>query len=132
MRALNKQEVDRVIEILIRETMNPRSNYEGLIWFERDIDLDNITVDLQYIIQRPGPAEGYIIKLKEDIKLVGLLEPLIVTYDNFFLVDGYNRYQALRMLKQKNASVYHGIYPEKRVIWNVRKKCFLRTPELVV
>jgi len=134
MRELDLKEVSKVLDILVSSTGNHRNNYSGLVWFEKDLALDEISIDLRYIQQRPedpvyrmqrkGNDEKSMESFRQDIATNGLREPLIVVYDNHVLADGYHRYQALRLFNQKRAKVYHGFYPDKRVVWDLVERCF--------
>src|SRR5262245_29536620 len=50
-------------------------------------------------LYRPASDDPDILKLADSIKKRGLLDPLIVTLDNF-IVSGHRRYAALKLIGQ--------------------------------
>jgi len=50
------------------------------------------------------------------------INPLIVMYENNWLVDGYARYAALEFFRIKKAMSYSGRYKDKKVKWDYRRK----------
>ena len=124
---LNENKVNKILEILERETGNNRKMYEGLVWEEKLVCLEDITFDSKYYPKKP--THLYLENsrtLREDIRNNGLRDPIIVLYDNLFLADGYNRRIALLTLSIKEVKAYHGYYPDKRVAWDFINKRFYK------
>ena len=90
----------------------PEEKIEGMIWELKELDIKDITWDNK--LAREHETQEVHIHRKEfqkDWMSSGKpVKPLIVMYDNNWLVDGYARLRALKSLCIKKVKVYSGHY----------------------
>lgn len=88
----------------------PKEAIESLHWELKEISLSKITVDEEMIARHEqdpihiARAESIEHALKNNVPL----PPLIMMYDNHYLVDGYTPYRVFNKLGVQKTLVYQG------------------------
>lgn len=99
-----------VLEILSVEADEiPKETIKSLDWKLEEIPLSNITVNEMIARHEQDPihikrAENIEQAIRNNIPF----PPLIVMYQNHFLVDGYTRYRVFKRLNLTTIPVYFG------------------------
>jgi len=107
---------DYLLELLGKEWDNPKGedydNIKRVKWSIQSLNLDEIILD-QDLLNEPDFKKDIQMRVefqKNKILRNEPIPPLVVMYEDKYLIDGYARFFALKELKIKEAKVYLGLF----------------------